>query len=115
MLQVVKSNVGALGDRGAGCNTNAYIGEIFVRVRKWRELQWLVASAFGRVGKADARDLNAIQVEACDGYGTALCKASGRASVRAQTEVEALKVESFYPWTPDELSVCVECELTKLE
>ena len=115
VLHIVKSNVGSLGNWFTGSNTNGDVFQVFVRVWEGCKFQWLVLSPLRSVGEADSWNLLVVDVEACDREGPTLGKAFSGASIGAEAKVETLKVERFYTWASDELSVGVQSKGPKLE
>lgn len=115
VLHIVKGNVGSLGNRFAGCNTNGDVFQVFVRVWKGCKFQRLVLSSLRSVGEADSGNLLVVDVEACNREGPTLSKAFSGASIGAEAKVETLEVERCYAWASHELSVGVQGEGAKLE
>ena len=115
MHHIVKSDVCPLGNRLTRCDTNRYIGQIFIGVWKGSKFQGLIESPFRSIGETDSWDLVAVDVEAYNRDGAALSKAGGRASVGAKTKIEAFKVEGLYPCALYELNIGVQSERAELE
>lgn len=114
MLHVIQSDVSPLRDRLACRNTNGHILKFLV-AREFGKPQWLVESCLRGVREAEGRCLCAIGVEADHRDGTALCEASGAASVGAETVPEAGKVEGRDARASHELDVSVQSDAAQLE
>lgn len=111
---IVKSDISPLGDRFASRNANGDVLEVRV-AGEFGEPQGLIESRLGGVREAESGRLGAVDVETHNGEGAALCEAGGAAGVGAEAVVEAGEVERRDAWTPHELHVRVQGEVTQLE
>ena len=114
MHNIVKSDISPLRDRLARRDTNGDVLEVRV-AGEFGQPQGLIESCLGGVREAKGWRLGAVGVETDDGEGAALCEAGGAAGVGAEAVVKAGEVERGDAWTPHELHVRVQGEVTQLE
>lgn len=115
MLDIVKSDVSALGNRLATGDSKSDVLQVLVRRREFGEDQVGVESLVRDVRESRDRQLLVVNGVSHNAENTRLGKACSGAGVGAEAEPEAVEVERLDARAGDGLSVGVESQLAELE
>lgn len=115
MLNIVQSDVSALGNRLATGDSKSDVLQVLVRRREFGEDQIGVESLVRDVRESRDRQLLVVNGVSHNAENTRLSQACSGAGVGAEAEPEAVEIEGLNARAGDGLSVGVESQLAKLE